>query len=73
MYSHAYEDMEEVGVSFKLEIPVWMDDNGNQCAKNHASGCTVTHRLTYQEICFVIDEVGGIMSQKGDRYIRGRY
>ena len=29
MYSHTYEEMEEAGVAFKLETPVWMDENRN--------------------------------------------
>ena len=41
--------------------------------KKHASDCTVTHILTYREICFVMDKVGGITIQKGDGHIRGSF
>ena len=61
--------MEESGVTFKLETLVWMDENGNQCAEKHVSIYKVTHSLTYQEICFVMDKVGGSTSQKGDKDI----
>ena len=73
MYSHTYEEMEEASVTFKLETPVWIDENGNQCAKKHTSACTVTHSLAYQDICFVMDKVGGSTSQKGNGHIRGRF
>ena len=63
--------MEDDGVAFKLETPVWIDENGNQCVRQKVSNCKVTHGLTCPEMCFVVDEVGGSASQKGDRHIGG--
>ena len=73
MYSHTYEEMEEAGVTFKLETPVWVNENGNQYAKKYTSGCTGIHSLTYPEICFLMDQVGDSTSQKGNEQIKWRF
>ena len=64
--------MKDSGVAFKLETPVWMDANRDQCAEQWTSSYKITHSLTYPDMCFVVDEVGGNTSQKVEGYTGGR-
>ena len=72
MYNHVYIEMEEAGVAVKLDTPVWQDEHGSPCPESSAFGCKVTHTLTHPEMCFVMDEVGGNISQKGDGHEGGK-
>ena len=66
MYTQVYEQMVEAKVVFELSDPIWMNDYGNEVLKNGLIGCKVTHVLILPEMCIVMDEVGGNISQKGD-------
>ena len=72
MYTHDYEAMEDAGIAKVLDLPVWMDKDGNLCSEDESFGCKVTHDLQYPEMAFVMDEVGGNTSQKGDGHIGGK-
>lgn len=43
-----------------------MNDYGEEVPEEDATGCKVTHDLTYPEMCIVMDEVGDNISQRGD-------
>ena len=67
MYTHVYEEMEDVGIAEKLYVPMWQTDGGGgRLCGEDAFECNVTHRSPYP---FVMDEVGGNTSQKGDGHI----
>jgi len=66
MYTQVYEQMVEAKVSIELPDPVWMNDDGKGVLEEEATGCKVTHDLEHPEMCIVMDEVGGSISQKGD-------
>ena len=72
MYNHVYFEIEDRGVAVKLKTPVWQDEDGVTCPKSSSFGCKVTHTLTHPEMCFVMDEVGGNISQKGDGHEAGK-
>ena len=72
MYNHVYIEMEDAGVAVKLKTPVWQDEDGVTCPELSAFGCKVTHTLTHPEMCFVMDKVGGNISQKGDGHQAGK-
>ena len=71
MYAQVYEMMVEAGVAFEREVPAWMNAAGDIVEEDEAAGCEVTHDLTRPEYCFVMDEVGGNTSQKGDGHKGG--
>ena len=78
MYTQIYEQMVEAKVAVELPDPVWMNNDGVEVCEDDSTGCKVTHDLTHPEMCIVMDEVGGNISQKGDgnkggeRYITGK-
>ena len=72
MYSSISDEMVDSKVAIELEAPVWMDSLGNEVLEESAFGCKVTHDITRRDICFVMDEVGGNISQKGDGNIGGQ-
>ena len=72
MYTHVYTEMEDAGVAARLIKPAWQDEDGSPCDESSVFGCKVTHTLTHPELCFVMDEVGGNISQKGDGHMGGR-
>ena len=52
--------------------PIWKDSYANICTEEDSFGYKVTHALTHPEMCIVMDEVGGNISQKGDGHIWGK-
>ena len=72
MYQHCYNEMVEAGVAQKLNEPVWLDRYGKDCAKNDAFGCKVFHKLIKPDMCICGDEVGGLISMKGDGHVGGQ-
>ena len=64
MYTQVYEQMVEAKVAVELPDPVWMNDDGKEVPEEDANGCKVTHDLKHPEMCIVMDEVGGNISQK---------
>ena len=48
-----------------------MDAQGCEVLEKSAFGCKVTHDITRPDICFMMDKVGGNISQKGDSAIGG--
>ena len=71
MYSHVYEEMEDAGIAIKLVTPKWQNQDGKDCAEEDAFGCKITHYFPFPEMGFVMDEVGGNTSQKGDGHMGG--
>ena len=69
MYDHVIEEMCDTGVAEKLDSPVWMNRDGEECQPIEAFGCKVTHRIKHPNMCIVGGEVGGNSSQKGDGHI----
>ena len=49
-----------------------MDHHGKECQHNNALGCIVTNGLIHPELCFVGDEVGGIISMNSDGNAGGK-
>ena len=45
MNNHCIDKMMEAGVAIKLEEPVWMNREGQECSEEEAFGCKVTHKL----------------------------
>ena len=72
MYSHNYLELVDAGLAMKLDTPVWMDEKGTECEEHDGYGCMVDIVLKYPEMAFVMDEVGGGTSQKGDGHIGGK-
>ena len=58
--------MVEARVAVQREVPAWMNAAGDIVEADRATGCQVTHDLIRPEYCFVMDEVSGNTSQKGD-------
>ena len=58
--------MVNVKVAELLDVPVWMDKDSYAVKEEDAFGCKVMHRITPPDYYFVMDEVGGNISQKGD-------
>ena len=58
--------MVEAKLAVELPDPVWMNDDRKEVSEEDATGCKVTHDLEHPEMCIVMDEVGGNISQKGD-------
>ena len=71
MYDRVIEEMCDDGIAEKLDSPVWMDRDGEECQPIEAFGCKVTHRIKYPDMCIVGDEIGGNSSQKCDGHISG--
>ena len=72
MYDDVYLAMVECGVAEKLEIPIFMDRDGNPTEDDSKIfGVKCTHTITHPDMCLVVDEVGSNLSQKGDGHIGG--
>ena len=71
MYDHVIEEMCDAGVARKLDSPLWMNRDGEECQPIEGFDCKVTHRITRLDLCIISDEVGGNSSQKGDGHIGG--
>jgi len=72
MYESVYDEMVNAGVATKLDEPAWMDIHGNFCLEEDTFGQKCTHHLLYPEMCFVGDEIGSNISQKGDGHVGGQ-
>ena len=72
MYSHVYEEMEDAGIAIKLVTPKWQNQDGKDCTEEDVLGCKITHYFPFPEMGFVMDEVGGNTSQKGDGHMGGK-
>ena len=72
MYKCIYEEMVDAGVAEELEIPVYMDAEGNSVDVEAAYGRKCTHRLVHPSMCFVFDETGGNTCMVGDGHVGGR-
>ena len=71
MYNHAIDAMVEAGIAVKLDVPVWMDRNGNVCSEEDAFGCKIHHKLLRPDMCVCGDEVGNNISMKSDGHAGG--
>lgn len=60
------------GVAQKLEQPIWMNKDGEECSESESFGCQVNYKLTEPDMCFVGDEVGGNLPMKGDGHAGGQ-
>jgi len=65
MYDEVYDAMEKPGVAKKLDEPMWVEKEGNQCEESKAHGRKATHELTRPNMVIFVDEVGGDTSQEG--------
>ena len=72
IYNRCIDEMVEVGVVVKLDVPVWMDQYGRICNEKNAFGCKVFHKLVRPDMCVCEDEVGGSISMKGDGHAGGQ-
>ena len=59
-------------VSIEREVPVWMDAQGCEVLEESAFGYKITLDVTRTDIYFVMDEVGGDISQEGDGAVGGQ-
>ena len=64
--------MVDCGVAKKLNVPVWMDRQGNVCKEEGAFGCQVFNKLVRPDMCICGDKGAGNLLMKGDRYIAGK-
>ena len=71
MYNSIIDEMMDAGVVERLDEPVWMDHDGNICSEETAFGCKVLHKVVRPDMCICGDEVGGIISMKGDGHVGG--
>ena len=65
MYDRLIEEMCDAGVAEKLDSPVLMNRDGEECQPIEVFGLKVTHRIKHPDMCIVFDEVGGNSGQKG--------
>ena len=72
MYDEVYDAMVEAGVAKKLEVPIWVDQDGNACEEIQAFGRKATHELTRPDMVVFVDEVGCNTSQVGDGHVGGQ-
>ena len=56
------------GIAVDLDVPVWMDMNGNIFSKEDAFSCKVYHKLLRPDMCICGDKVGNNISMNGDGY-----
>ena len=61
----------DASVAEKLDSPVQMNRDGEECQPIEAFGCKLTHRIKHPDMCIAGDEVGDNSSQKGDGHIGG--
>ena len=66
MYTQIYKQMVEAKIAVELPDPIWMNDYGEEVPEEDAIGYNVTHNLKHPEMCIMMDEVGGNISQKVD-------
>eukprot|EP00957_Ditylum_brightwellii_P098401 7497117-Ditylum_brightwellii.AAC.1 len=72
MYDEVYQALVDCGAATSLDVPVYMDCDGNKvAAQSQAFGCKCTHVIDHPWMCLVVDEVGSNLSQKGDGHISG--
>ena len=72
MYKCMYDEMVKAGIAEKLDIPVYMDADGNVVDVEKAVGRKCTHKLIHPEMAFVFDETGGNTCMKADGHVGGR-
>ena len=72
MYKCIYEEMVGAGVAKKLDVPVFMDADGNEVDAKKAYGQKCTHKLVHPELCFLFDKTGDNTYMKGDGHIGDR-
>ena len=72
MYKCIYGEMLLAGVAAKIEVPVYMDREGNAVSVEKAFGRKCTHKLVRPDMCFVFDETGGNTCMKNDGHVGGR-
>ena len=73
MYDEVYQALVDCGAATSLDVPVYMDRDGNKVAsQSQAFGCKCTHVIDHPWMCLVVDEVGSNLSQKGDGHIGGQ-
>ena len=64
IYGYIIEELCDAGVAEKLDFPMWMNRDGEECQLIIAFGCKVTHHIKHSDICIVGDEVGSNSKQK---------
>ena len=72
MYHCIYDEMLLAGVAAKIEVPVYMDREGNPVSVDNAYGRKCTHKLVRPDMCFVFDETGGNTCMKNDGHAGGK-
>ena len=72
MYKCIYQEMVEAGIAEKLDVSVFMDDNGNAINVEEAYDRKCTHKLVHPEMVFLFDETVGNTCMKGDGHVGGR-
>ena len=58
--------MVKAKVAEERATPVYMYKKGHEVCEQEFYGYKVTHYITKPGLCFVMDEVGGNVNQKGD-------
>ena len=69
MYDLIIEEMCEVNVAEKLDCPVCINRDGEECQPSETFGCKLTHHIKYFDLYIVCDEVGENSSQERDGHI----
>ena len=57
MYDDIEEELIHAGLAEKLDAPVWMDGECEECLEGESKGCKVTIKITHPEMCLAADEV----------------
>jgi hypothetical protein len=71
MYDSIQTYLIDSNVATKLDVPVWMDRDGNVTTEDDAFGCKVTIKITRPDMILVGDEVGSNVSMAGDKNAGG--
>ena len=59
------------GIAEELVELEYADKSRKTANKKDSFGYKITHKITHSDYCLIADELGGNISQKRDRYIRG--
>ena len=59
-------EMINIAIAVELEVAVWKDERGLDCAEKLFCGFQATHDVGHPTYFLIVDEVRGNVSQKGD-------
>ena len=58
--------MVDAGSAVELDNTIWINRTGEECNDDEAYQCKVTHIIIHSDMCIYGDDMGVILSMKGD-------